>query len=212
MTVDVITFGCRLNGLESEVMRLRAEEAGLTDAILVNTCAVTAEAVRQARQAIRRAKREHPEKRIVVAGCAAQIDPASFVRMPEVDRVLGNAEKLDAASYDFQSRPAHARRRHHVRAQDRRSADRSPPAGTRAPSSRSRTAATTAAPSASSPTVAAIRARCRWVRSSNMSAALVESGYAEVVLTGVDITAYGVDLADGPRLGTLVRALLRGRA
>ena len=92
MGVDVITFGCRLNGLESEVMRLRAEEAGLVDAILVNTCAVTTEAVRQVRQAIRRAKREHPEKRIVVAGCAAQIDPDRFACMPEVDRVLGNAE------------------------------------------------------------------------------------------------------------------------
>ena len=108
--IQVLTFGCRLNALESEVMRARAAEAGLGDAVLVNTCAVTAEAVRQARQAIRQARREHPEARIVVTGCAAQIDPEASPRMPEVDLVLGNAEKLDAASYripDFASaRPA----------------------------------------------------------------------------------------------------------
>ena len=80
-------------------MRRKAADAGLADALLVNTCAVTAEAVRQARQAIRRAKRENPDRPIVVAGCAAQTDPDAFAAMPEVDRVLGNAEKLDAASY-----------------------------------------------------------------------------------------------------------------
>src|SRR5947199_10556917 len=97
--VDIVTFGCRLNALESEVMRARAAEAGLSDAVLINTCAVTAEAVRQARQAIRRARRERPHARIVVTGCAAQTDPGSFAVMPEVDLVLGNREKLHAASY-----------------------------------------------------------------------------------------------------------------
>src|SRR5579871_2680538 len=102
MSLDVITFGCRLNALESEVMRARAAEAGLADAVVVNTCAVTAEAVRQARQAIRRARRERPGARIVVTGCAAQIDAASFAAMPEVDRVLGNDEKLHVPNYvDF---------------------------------------------------------------------------------------------------------------
>jgi len=99
--IDVRTFGCRLNTLESEIMRREAEAAGLTDAVLVNTCAVTAEAVRQARQTIRKARRERPDARIVVSGCAAQIDGDSFAAMDEVDLVLGNNEKLAAKSYTF---------------------------------------------------------------------------------------------------------------
>jgi threonylcarbamoyladenosine tRNA methylthiotransferase MtaB len=95
----VITFGCRLNAYESEVMRAQATAAGARDAIIVNTCAVTAEATRQARQAIRRARKDNPSARIVVTGCAAQIDPERFAAMPEVDLVLGNAEKLRAESY-----------------------------------------------------------------------------------------------------------------
>ena len=94
---DIITFGCRLNAFEAEVMRGHAAAAGLDDAVIVNTCAVTAEAERQARQAIRRARREQPQARIIVTGCAAQIDPARYAAMPEVDRVIGNAEKLEAA-------------------------------------------------------------------------------------------------------------------
>ena len=90
--VDILTFGCRLNAYESEVMRGHAQAAGLTDAIIVNTCAVTAEAERQARQAIRRARRDRPDAEIIVTGCAAQIDPAGFAAMPEVSRILGNAE------------------------------------------------------------------------------------------------------------------------
>src|SRR5262245_57821716 len=99
MPLESLTFGCRLNTLESAVMAERAAEAGVEDALLVNTCAVTSEAVRQARQAIRRAKREQPERRIVVSGCAAQIDPDMFAKMPEVDLVLGNHEKLVAEPY-----------------------------------------------------------------------------------------------------------------
>ncbi|MFO1190364.1 MAG: tRNA (N(6)-L-threonylcarbamoyladenosine(37)-C(2))-methylthiotransferase MtaB [Alphaproteobacteria bacterium] len=97
--LDVITFGCRLNAAESEQIRARAEAAGLGDVVIVNTCAVTAEAERQARQAIRRARRERPDAKIIVTGCAAQIDPARFAAMPEVDRVIGNREKLEAATY-----------------------------------------------------------------------------------------------------------------
>ena len=93
MSVDVITFGCRLNAYESEIIRRNA--AGLGDAVVVNTCAVTAEAVRQARQAIRKVRRERPDARIVVTGCAAQTAPQDFADMPEVDRVLGNEEKLE---------------------------------------------------------------------------------------------------------------------
>src|SRR5919198_4137585 len=97
MSVDVVTFGCRLNAYESEV--IRREGAALRDTVVVNTCAVTAEAVRQARQSIRRLKRERPQARIVVTGCAAQTEPETFARMAEVDRVLGNAEKLNPAAW-----------------------------------------------------------------------------------------------------------------
>ena len=99
MSLDVVTFGCRLNIAESEVIRRAAGAAGLDDAVVVNTCAVTAEAVRQARQTIRRIKRERPDARIVVTGCAAQTEPDTFAAMPEVDRVLGNEEKLDARAW-----------------------------------------------------------------------------------------------------------------
>jgi threonylcarbamoyladenosine tRNA methylthiotransferase MtaB len=92
---QIITFGCRLNSLESEVMRGHAASAGLDDVVVVHTCAVTAEAERQARQAIRRAKRERPDARVVVTGCSAQISPDTYADMPEVARVLGNTEKLD---------------------------------------------------------------------------------------------------------------------
>jgi threonylcarbamoyladenosine tRNA methylthiotransferase MtaB len=196
-----------LNAVESEVMRARAAEAGLANAILVNTCAVTAEAVRQARQAIRRARRERPGARIVVSGCAAQIDPASFAAMPEVDRVVGNAEKLTAPAFDFSD------------------------------SARVRVGSIAAVRQAAGHLVmdaAHTRAfvevqngcdhRCTFCvipygrgnsRSVPMGAlvdrvrSLVETGYAEVVLTGVDITAYGNDLPDRPTLGTLVRRILR---
>ena len=96
---EIITIGCRLNAYESEVIREQATAAGAKDIVVVNTCAVTKEAERQARQAIRRIRRRRPEAQIVVTGCAAQIDPTAYAAMPEVDRVIGNAEKLDAASY-----------------------------------------------------------------------------------------------------------------
>ena len=104
VSVDVITFGCRLNAAESEVIRREAERAGLRDTVVVNTCAVTAEAVRQARQAIRALRRERPQAKIVVTGCAAQTEPQTFVAMAEADRVLGNAEKLSAASWKRSAR------------------------------------------------------------------------------------------------------------
>ena len=97
--LEVVTFGCRLNAYESEQVRARAEADGLNDAVIFNTCAVTGEAVRQARQAIRKARRERPGARIVVTGCAAQIDPAAFAAMDEVDLVLGNAEKSAEGAY-----------------------------------------------------------------------------------------------------------------
>jgi threonylcarbamoyladenosine tRNA methylthiotransferase MtaB len=206
--VEVVTFGCRLNALESEVMKARAAEAGLSDAILFNTCAVTAEAVRQAKQAIRRARRERPGARIVVAGCAAQVDAAAFADMPEVDLVLGNHEKLSAAGYlgigetkvrvnDIQSVRESAlhliegmdgRSRAFVEVQngcDHRCTFCIIPYGR--------------GPSRSVP----MGAVCEQVRR------LVGNRYREVVLTGVDITAYGADLPGRPSLGRLVRAILK---
>ncbi len=94
--LEILTFGCRLNAWESEVMRKHARDQGLTNTILVNTCAVTNEAVRQARQNIRRARRDNPDAQIIVTGCAAQVDPDMFGRMPEVNRVIGNDDKLKA--------------------------------------------------------------------------------------------------------------------
>src|SRR6201989_3130013 len=94
MSVDVLTFGCRLNAFESEVIAREAENAGLSDTVVINSCAVTNEAVAQARQSIRRLKRERPTARIVVTGCAAQTQPMMFAGMAEVDRVIGNDDKM----------------------------------------------------------------------------------------------------------------------
>lgn len=209
-SLDVLTFGCRLNALESEVMRQRAREAGLEDAVLVNSCAVTAEAVSQARQAIRRARRERPDARIVVTGCAAQIDPAAFAAMPEVDRVLGNAEKLLGGSYDF-SNPLENKAKVADIAAVRETAGHlvaGMDGHTRAfveiqngcdhrctfcviPYGRG--------PSRSVPMGAVVEQIRR----------LVETGHGEIVLTGVDITAYGADLPGKPTLGTLVTKILK---
>jgi threonylcarbamoyladenosine tRNA methylthiotransferase MtaB len=203
MTVELLTFGCRLNTYESEVMRAHA--AGLTDTIIVNTCAVTAEAERQARQAIRRAARENPDARIVVTGCAAQIDPAAWAGLPNVTRVLGNAEKLKPESWTpdapsavsdiMQARDTAAhlvtefagRARAFVQVQqgcDHRCTFCIIPFGR--------------GPSRSVP-VGAIVAQVR---------TLLAAGYCEVVLTGVDINSYGPDLPGAPSLGQMVRRLL----
>src|SRR5665213_366102 len=99
MSIEVVTFGCRLNASESEAIKARAAEAQLRDAVVVNTCAVTAEAVRQSRQAIRRLRRERPHTRIIVTGCAAQIEPETYAAMTEVDAVIGNGDKLKTDSW-----------------------------------------------------------------------------------------------------------------
>ncbi len=209
--IDIITFGCRLNAYESEVMREHASASGLSDAVIVNTCAVTAEAVRQARQAIRRARRERPEAKIIVTGCAAQIDPARFASMGEVDHVIGNQEKMQGSTFqglcvedtervvvnDIMSVTETAshliegfgtRARAYVQIQngcDHRCTFCIIPFGR--------------GPSRSVPAgevVAQVRR-------------LVEKGYAEIVLTGVDITAYGKDLPGDMTLGRLVRTVLK---
>ena len=207
----VISLGCRLNAFESEVMRTHASAAGLGDAVIVNTCAVTGEAVRQAAQAIRRARRENPGARIVVTGCAAQTEPERFAGMPEVDHVVGNAEKMRAETFAELAGGAGARVavndiqtvrelashmiegfgdrvRAYVQVQngcDHRCTFCIIPYGR--------------GPSRSVPAgevVAQIRK-------------LVETGCREVVLTGVDLTSYGGDLPGAMTLGRLVRQILR---
>ncbi|HVY21449.1 MAG TPA: tRNA (N(6)-L-threonylcarbamoyladenosine(37)-C(2))-methylthiotransferase MtaB [Bauldia sp.] len=198
--LNVITFGCRLNALESETMRRRAAEAGIADAVLVNTCAVTAEAVRQARQAIRHAKREQPHRPVIVAGCAAQIDPDGFAAMPEVDRVLGNAEKLDAVAYASDQR---------VRVGDIMAVRTASTAATTIPGhTRGFVEIQNGCDHRCTFCVIPLgRGNSRSVPMATVIGnvrALVEAGHGEVVLTGVDITSY-----DAPNLGTLVRAILR---
>jgi threonylcarbamoyladenosine tRNA methylthiotransferase MtaB len=120
MSVEVVTFGCRLNAYESEVIRREAHAAGIADTVVVNTCAVTAEAVRQSRQAVRRLNRERPDARIVVTGCAAQTEPATFAAMPEVALVLGNAEKPRGGAVRPARRGKGRGQRYHGGERDRR--------------------------------------------------------------------------------------------
>jgi threonylcarbamoyladenosine tRNA methylthiotransferase MtaB len=221
MSVDLVTFGCRLNAYESEVIRAHAQAAGLADTIVVNTCAVTAEATRQARQAIRKLRRERPGARIVVTGCAAQVEPERFRDMPEVDRVLGNAEKLAANSWrDTQA--LFGRRAGSVPERDEKAVVNDI------------MAVTETAVHLIDGFDGRVRAfvqvqngcdhRCTFCiipfgrgnsRSVPMGDAvdqvrrLVARGTHEVVLTGVDLTSYGSGLPGTPRLGTLVKQILK---
>ena len=163
MTVEIVTFGCRLNAFESEAIRGIAHAAGLDNAVIVNTCAVTSEAERQARQAIRRARREHPSARVIVTGCAAQIAPERYAAMAEVDQVVGNREKFSPAIYAAGAPRTAVGSREAMR-------DAVAPAvegcdGKVRTISPCSMAATIPAPSASSPKGAAPPARCRWARS-----------------------------------------------
>lgn len=208
---QVLTLGCRLNAYESEVMRRHARDAGLDNAVIVNTCAVTAEAVRNAAQTIRRVRRENPNARIIVTGCAAQVEPERFAGMSEVDHVIGNAEKMRAETFASLMHPCTER----VQVDDIMSVRETAAHmidgfGTRArayvqvqngcdhrctfciiPFGRG--------PSRSVPAGDIVRE----IRN------LVERGYSEVVLTGVDITSYGPDLPGSPTLGKLVAMVLK---
>lgn len=211
MGIDIVTFGCRLNTYESEVARAHAEAAGLSDAVIINTCAVTAEAVRQAGQAIRRARRDRPDAKIVVTGCAAQIEPGRFAAMAEVDHVIGNAEKTQRATFDAVAGGAAQR----VLVNDIQSVRETAEHMLSGFGSRTRAYVEVQngcdhrctfciipygrGPSRSVPAGAVVRQ----VR------ALVEEGYREVVLTGVDMTSYGADLPGKMSLGRLVRAILK---
>ncbi len=216
MTLDVVTFGCRLNAYESEAIRLRAGEAQLRDAVVVNTCAVTAEAVRQSRQTIRRLKRENPARRILVTGCAAQVQPQTYAAMAEVDAVLGNAEKLTAQAYaDFGTGGAEK-----IRVNDIMSIRET--AGQMVDHFEGHTRAFLQVQNGCDH-------RCTFCiipygrgnsRSVPLGAVvqearrLVEKGFAEIVLTGVDLTSYGADLPgapglNSPSLGALVEKILK---
>lgn len=210
--VQVVTFGCRLNAYESEVMKTKALEAGATKTIIFNTCAVTAEAVRQSRQAIRRARRDHPEARIVVTGCAAQTEPETYADMPEVDRVIGNAEKLTADAYAPDFGIAQAER---VTVSD--IMDVRETAGHLVAGFDSRVRAFVQVqngcdhrctfciipfgrgPSRSVPAGAVV----------DQIKLLVDQGIPEIVLTGVDLTAYGADLPGAQTLGRVTEQVLK---
>lgn len=207
MSLEVITFGCRLNAYESELIKKSAAEAGLDNSIIFNSCAVTSEAERQLMQAIRKARRANPEANIIVTGCAAQIDPQKYARMPEVNSVIGNEEKTCSSSYlalntepilvnDIMSVKETAlqlidgfedRARVFLQVQNgcnHRCTFCSIPFG---------------------------RGNSRSVPIGeivNQSRILVENGYKEIVLTGVDITDYGLDLPGTPKLGEMVKRLL----
>lgn len=213
MTLEVVTFGCRLNAYESEAIRSRAAEARLENAVVINSCAVTAEAVRQSRQAIRRLRRERPHARIIVTGCAAQTEPETYAAMPEVDLVLGNAEKLKAESYAGFGLER-------IRVNDIMSV---------------RETASQMVESFDGLDRAFLQVqngcdhRCTFCiipfgrgnsRSVGMGEVVAEArrltqkGFAEFVLTGVNLTSYGADLpyGNGPggeSLGTLVKKLLK---
>ena len=213
MAIETLTFGCRLNAYEGEVMKAEAEKAGLDNAIIINTCAVTQEAVRQARQAVRKARRDNPAARIIVTGCAAQTEGRAFGEMEEVDLVIGNADKLRAESYrpmvfgtplndkvqvnDIMSvretaghliEAMDGRTRAFVQVQngcDHRCTFCIIPFGR--------------GPSRSVPMGLVVEQIKK----------LVGNGYREVVLTGVDITSYGPDLPGEPTLGKLVQSILK---
>ena len=217
MSVEVVTFGCRLNVIESEAIRRGADSALEGDTIVFNTCAVTNEAVRQARQAIRRAAREHPQARIIVTGCAAQIDPQAFAAMPEVSTVMGNADKARPQAWLDLARDGAARvndifalpeTAHYFVASGLDSAIDSIAGHTRAfvevqngcdhrctfciiPFGRG--------PSRSAPAGDVVR----------QIQTLVDNGYREAVLTGVDITSWGHDLPGTPTLGGLTQQILK---
>jgi threonylcarbamoyladenosine tRNA methylthiotransferase MtaB len=202
------TFGCRLNTYESEVMRGHAEKAGLANAIVFNTCAVTAEATRQARQAIRRARKEIPDAEIVVTGCAAQTDPEMFASMPEVTRVLGNEEKLKPESWA--GSPV-AR----VQVSDIMQAKRAQPNMIEALADRTRAFVQVQNGCDHRCTFCIIpfgRGNSRSIPvddSVEQVRRLVANGYSEIVLSGVDITSWGADLEGAPKLGRLVTRILR---
>tara|TARA_R110000824_G_scaffold118960_10_gene271781 strand:+ start:34973 stop:36256 length:1284 start_codon:yes stop_codon:yes gene_type:complete len=209
---EIVTFGCRLNAYESEVMKDHAAGAGLEGAIVFNTCAVTNEAVRQARQAIRKARRENPDARIIVTGCAAQIAPEDFSEMSEVDLVLGNHEKMQPESW-APALALHTNER--VRVNDIMSVTETAGHLVQGLEGRARAFVQVQNGCDHRCTFCIIpygRGNSRSVPAGeivNQIRLLVENGYREVVLTGVDITSYGSDLPGQPSLGNLATRILK---
>ncbi len=203
---EIISMGCRLNIAEGEAMR--GLLAGRDDVVVINSCAVTNEAVRQTRQAIRKARKTRPEAQIVVTGCAAQTDPAMFAGMPEVDRVLGNIDKLDAASFDPR---ANAK----ARVSDIMAVRQTAPHMVTSFAEHARAFVEVQNGCDHRCTFCIIpygRGNSRSVPAGavvDAVRALVDRGYAEVVLTGVDVTSYGPDLPGSPTLGTLIERILK---
>jgi threonylcarbamoyladenosine tRNA methylthiotransferase MtaB len=216
MSVELVTFGCRLNAFESEVIRHQADNAGLDQMIIVNSCAVTNEAVAQARQAIRRLKRERPGMRIIVTGCAAQTQAEMFADMREVDRVIGNDDKMRSTAWRATRAALDTGTSEKIAVADIMAVREMAPHlldGFKA-----------GLPRVFVQVQNGCDHRCTFCiipygrgnsRSVPMGAAvaqvraLVERGHAEIVLTGVDLTSYGADLPGTPKLGRLVRQILR---
>ena len=215
MSIDVVTFGCRLNITESEVIRREASVAGLADAVVVNTCAVTSEAVRQARQNIRRIKRERPDARIVVTGCAAQSDPQIFASMAEVDRVIGNEEKLSAASWAQTRAALQAPSPDKIAVGDIMKVTRQRLHAVDSIDGHTRAFVQIQNGCDHRCTFCIIpygRGNSRSLPIDDVVAQarrLAARGYREIVLTGVDITSHGLDLSGAPRLGSLVKRILK---
>lgn len=216
MTVDIVTFGCRLNAFEAEVIRREAEGAGLSDTIVINSCAVTNEAVAQARQSIRKLKRERPGARIVVTGCAAQTQSAMFADMAEVDRVVGNDDKMRSSAW------REARAALDLGASEKIAVSDIMAVKEMAPHLIDGFAS--GLPRVFVQVQNGCDHRCTFCiipfgrgnsRSVPMGAvvdqvrALVARGHAEIVLTGVDLTSYGTDLPGAPKLGMLTKQILR---
>jgi threonylcarbamoyladenosine tRNA methylthiotransferase MtaB len=220
MSVDVVTFGCRLNAYEAEVIRRQAQAAGLADAVVVNTCAVTAEAVRQSRQAIRKLKREYPDAPIVVTGCAAQTEPKIFAHMPEVALVLGNEEKISAQAWR-QHRDVLARASFGAAAEEKIAVNDIMAVRETAAhlidglEGRSRAFVQVQNGCDHRCTFCIIPFGRGNSRSVPMGEAVAQvrrlcaRGYREIVLTGVDLTSYGGNLPGASKLGTLVKQILK---
>jgi threonylcarbamoyladenosine tRNA methylthiotransferase MtaB len=222
MSVEVLTFGCRLNAFESEVVRVEAERAGLADTVVINSCAVTNEAVAQARQSIRRLKRERPDLRIVVTGCAAQTSPEMFASMEEVDRVVGNHDKMQGETWRRARAALQTPQRFGIEASEKIAVADIMSVRKMAPHLLEEFQK--GLPRVFVQVQNGCDHRCTFCiipfgrgnsRSVPMGAVveqvrtLVERGHAEIVLTGVDLTSYGADLPGAPKLGQLTRQILR---
>jgi threonylcarbamoyladenosine tRNA methylthiotransferase MtaB len=204
---EILTFGCRLNIYESEVMRDHAKKAGLENVIIVNTCAVTREAEKQARSAIRRAKRDNPQAQIIVTGCSSQIDPQKYAQMPEVDKIIGNDLKLKAETWGLQSEEK-------ILVNDIMSVTETASHLITGMEDHSRAFIQVQNGCDHRCTFCIIpygRGNSRSVPIGVIAEqvrVLVQQGYNEIVMTGVDVTSYGADLPGKPTLGQMIRRVL----